>query len=188
MTFLTTKKYIPVEEQGDGSLTVDDKVLFSEPVSGQDPILDNHLALKSYVDTEVASVSGGGGGDFGNNWTEWISAGLTTSTSDDWVDKVTLTEGSGIPSGTYRLSWYVEIYNSQNGKGIRSRFYNVTDDMEYANVQMQQNGVSSREHFSGWANVFFDGTDKTIKLQYSRVSSPGSGNAQNARVDMWRVD
>ncbi len=147
MTFLTTKKYIPIEEQGDGSLTADDKVLFTESVSGQDPTLDNHLTTKTYVDTQTAAASAGVGALLGIG--EWkYDIGLTPPPNDKMFSFDTVA-----PSAATKF--YLD-YTNENGDDLSSIVAAIAGN---GNVALYfQNRRDADDAFFIRANGFTDQT------------------------------
>ena len=161
----------------------DGRVAFTAPVSGIPPQKSNHLALMSTVQT----VSGAFETTFGQ-YRYWVSDETESgTTSSDWQTKITLTvPASAVTVNThYRLSWFCEFYNTNSGKLVKCRVYNMTDDVETAYI-IQQQLPNSTYFMSGFRYVELD-QETTWEMQWARPANPGTSYILKARMEVWSV-
>ena len=197
---LTTKAYVDGEivtdhgalnglldvEDHPGFSTIDGTRAFTAPVSGVDPILDNHLATKSYVDTEVAAVSAGGGAFEDLPIVQVIRSSNLSINTGDWQDiPFDITDVENNPSiiehddvNTDRIKikemgTYVVQYNCSldlaGEAGDDDFFLRVikNDSMEVSGSRLQLNDSGDMHTHSGTAIVECTGGSDYVTLQIS---------------------
>ena len=145
--------------------------------------------IENWVTTLVGQTSGAGPfmEQFHNLW--FADADESSTTSTDWQDKLTVTcYTSACPSGYYRVGWYSEFYETNPGKSVSVRLYNVTDDEIVAEAESQQSGISAISVFTGFSYIWIEQEAHTFKIQWKRVGTAGSAVIRKTRLEFWKVD
>jgi hypothetical protein len=172
-------------------MPVDASRAFTQPVSGQDPILDNHLATKIYVDTEVASVSAGGGED--NDYENGTSESQSSTTSTTFQQKVRLTTTS-LSAGNYMLMWYAEGRNVDVADAIEMRIQE-DDTSTHGQVRFYSgdagfggtNWLDDYQPFSGHIVLANFSGSHDFDIDYRSISG-GTAEIRRARITIWRIN
>lgn len=140
----------------------------------------------------VSVTDGGGGkvtatisgGVFGSEFQETSVDGSSSTTSDSFQQKATITTAS-LPSGTYRIGWYIETANN-NSSGrteVRVQINNSTTICEPSNEAEDRDDWVP---FSGFYTTSLLGSN-TITLDYRNASKRGTCSVRRARLEIWRV-
>ena len=164
-------------------MPTDGRLAFTAPVSGVPPNKGNHLALMSTVQT----VSGAFETTFGQ-YRYWASDETESgTTSSDWQTKLTVT----IPASAvdvnriFRIAWFAEFYDTNSGKLMEVRLYNMTQDVETGFVSQNQL-PNSTYFFTGFRYVEIE-ESTTWEMQWRRASAPGTVYIHKARIEVWSV-
>ena len=156
----------------------DGRQAFTAPVSGETPIEDYHLATKTYVDTQVAGVSGGGG-VFGSEFQEESSEGESSTTSSSYQQKLRLTTGS-LPSGVYRIGWYAEIDGQTDPMDMQVEL-NDTDQIGFNDYD------SSLSDYINCSGFYIDTLSGVNTVDIDWREGGGEGLIRRARLEIWRI-
>jgi hypothetical protein len=136
--------------------------------------------LEYEIDETSASV-------FGNEYEEITSAGISTTTSTIYQNKIDNTFTGLVDGATYHIQWYTEIMfdKAQRGTGVRIMVDLATvTDPEFHNGQNQNNEWF---FFSGYTTKTLSGaTSCQVQLQYNSPDLETS-SIRRSRVSIWRV-
>jgi hypothetical protein len=134
---------------------------------------------KGYVDSVTI---------FGQNYSQNSSEGQSSTTSNTYQNKLTLTTAS-LPSGNYRINWYYEWTHSSISDFFDAQVQvnNVTTIMNHIQ-EPKQSGTSNWVSSSGF--YYYSGISGvlTIDLDY-RTSTATSTTSyiRRARLELWRI-
>jgi len=98
------------------------------------------------------------------------------TTSNDWIDKLTLDITGDPTPGTYRLDWTFKFGSAPANREIEARLYDTTANMVIENIIHQQPGSDVKPIYTGFCRCDLDGP-KTIILQYRVNDTGGSPTA-----------
>jgi len=125
-------------------------------------------------------------GNFGRDYQSAASDGRSTTTSDVFQDKTTLTTPA--LTGTYRIGWTAVVDHSISSSSDEERLYNETDAAVVgATINWRPSISSEVRHVSGFAEIVFTGAAKTFKIQYRSVNGAATAAIQAAKIEFWRV-
>jgi hypothetical protein len=125
------------------------------------------------------------GSRFGQDYQAAASEGVSSTTSDTFQDKATLTTPT--LTGTYRVAYYAEIAVGSGNKLVESRLYNVTDTTELAFSFCRPPDTDYYRGESGFIDLTFTGAAKTFNIQYRSPDNSTTVYIRRARLEFWRV-
>jgi hypothetical protein len=122
---------------------------------------------------------------FGADYQYEVSEGVSTTTSRNFQDKVTLTTQD--LTGTYLVSYYCEV--SAGSANVRSqvRLYNTTDSTELCFSESRDSAAGLYQGQTGFVEVDFTGNAKTFKVQFASQGGSSTISCRRARLKLWRV-
>lgn len=135
----------------------------------------------------TAASNGSGGGVFGQDYQTAISLARSTTNSQTFQVKVTLTTPT--LTGTYRIGWHAAVDIGTTTRDAEFQLYNATDASIVGVVQqLEPKDIHNIYAVGGFAEVVFSSESKSFEIQYRRSSS---GTTQvgiaDARIEFWRV-
>lgn len=123
---------------------------------------------------------------FGTGYQAAASDGRSTTTSDVFQDKTTLTTPA--LTGTYRIGWSAFVDHSTSSSSDEVQLYNVTDAVVVGVIFNWRPSINTeRRSVSGFAEIVFTGAAKTFTIQYRSVSGTATAGIQAAKIELWRV-
>lgn len=132
---------------------------------------------------------GSGSSTFGAEWALSESTAASSTTSSTWQQKLRVTKGSGIATGTYLVIFSAEIYNDTAGGYCEGQ---CTIDGTEVMFNRVQNGGASADHntLSCVATVSLSGSNKNFDINWRRTSGTYTGNAYiaQARIEFFRIN
>lgn len=122
---------------------------------------------------------------FGLDYQTVVSAPRSTTTSNTFQAKVTLTTPA--LTGTYRVGWQALLDHDSASQKAEARLYNTTNAAIIGGTHIHEPKDSdNRIGVGGFAEVVFTGAAKSFQVQY-RAQSSGTSGIQDARIEIWRV-
>lgn len=122
---------------------------------------------------------------FGADFQQAVSEGSSTTTSDIFQDKVSLTTPA--LTGTYRVAYYCESSCFLANRSVQVRLYNSTDAAEL-NLDEQRPSLSALfGSSSGFQFITFTGAAKTFKVQFASSNGVTQVTIRRARIEFWRI-
>lgn len=124
------------------------------------------------------------GGLFGSGYHYAAEEAEASSTSNQWVTRVTLPL-LGLPAGTYRIEYSCEL--NHGGAGYTSGRVRL-DGGEIGEVRLDWDNQSTNifKPFSGFAHIPLGG-NHTVTLDYRRSAGWNTARIRRARITVWRV-
>jgi hypothetical protein len=124
---------------------------------------------------------------FGRWIAQAASAGLSTTTSTAYQQKLRLTTGA-IEAGTYRVGWMYDWQMTSNNYNFDAQVQ-VDDTTTLMNhvEEPQDTATTQRHQVSGFAYVDLTAATHNIDLDYRSSNTSGTSRIQNARLELWRV-
>lgn len=150
---------------------------FTNTVSGVYPTSSGHLATRGYVDDNII---------FGNEYDSASSLGASSTTSTTYLTKVSITKGSGLPNGTYRVAGAAEIASTTANRTVAVRLINTTDSVVYNEALERTSLANLTMPFASLGEVVLSGSNKTFAIQYCVVQAT-TVVITNARLEFWRI-
>jgi len=133
--------------------------------------------LKSFVGT---------GGNFGNEYQDAASEGVSSTGSPTFQNKLTLTTPV-IPAGDYLSFWACELTHDQDAFETQHQF--AIDDVEQNISRLAANDSNLRDEWltkAGFKVSTLSNAVHTFKLNF-RETNTGSAEIRRARITLWRV-
>ena len=123
---------------------------------------------------------------FGSEPGDAESDGTSTTTSTSYQNKVTLTTGV-LPSGKYKVSYYAEYRNNNNGGGVEVEI--DVGGTVIAHGGMEPDDKNVDYHSIGGFKISTLNGAQTIRIRYRRSSHSGLGTAEcrRARIEIYRI-
>ena len=159
---------------------------FTNPVSGIDPTLDEHLTTKFYVDTEITEATSAADVIEKDN-VESESESQTSSST--YQEKTSLSVS--VSAGDWMLMWYAEGRNQSVGDAIEIRIQqdNTTTHAENRFYSGDAGGVNWLEDFypfTGHRILTLAEGSYDFDIDYRSVSG-GTTEIRRARITLWRM-
>ncbi len=144
---------------------------------------DDTLWLLTAITPTWVRFGNGGGVVYGSERHYAASDALSTTTSYSWVDKLQL-DTSDLPSGTYRVEWSGEIYNSGYNLAWIQCERTTGGALEIGKASIF--GYDDTEWFA--QSGFWEGSlsgEHTFKIQYA--AGANTTGIRKARISLIRV-
>jgi Fe-S cluster assembly iron-binding protein IscA len=123
---------------------------------------------------------------FGDSWQSQVSEGSSSTTSTNFVNKVTMTTAS-LPSGTYRIGWYAEYNMNTTNNDFQARVrLNNASDLMFFQLESKDSGGDQYSSISGFDNQSLSGINE-VTLDYSTNNSGSTATIRRSRLEIWRV-
>jgi len=141
------------------------------------------------VDIEVSS-GGSGSSIFGSEYDYAESDGESSTTSDTYQEKVSITTGT-VPAGTYRIGWAFEFASSTDRADCSFRVEadasTTINEITPAPKKKYADGVWATQ--SGFKHMSLTNASHTIDLDYKAnvAAEGGTTYIRKARLEIWRV-
>jgi hypothetical protein len=147
-------------------------------LSGVEPTEDYHLTTKVYVDSAASSSV------FGSEFQESSSEGESSTTSQSFQQKLRLTTGN-LPSGKYRIGWYVETQTYDSSKTAHIRIQ-IDDTTTIGEDITEPDSSVNYWSVNGFRYEILSGVTDT-DLDYRCYESSSTTYIRRARLEIWRV-
>ena len=126
---------------------------------------------------------------FGQDYSRVEDTAQSTTTSNSFVTKLTMTTGA--LTGTYRVSWSAVIGQSNPQDKCEARLRNTTDAVTVGNqnsdgIRIEPKDSTNRYPVGGWDLIVFSGAAKTFVIQW-REQDGSTARIEDARIEIWRV-
>ena len=124
---------------------------------------------------------------FGTQAGNAASEGESSTTSQNWQDKVALTL-TDVPAGTYRIGWYCEMRNSTTT--IPNKAQVLLDDATLVCDFLWKLGDNTSARYWTWCgckHVTLTAGAHHIDLQWCQGGGSGTAYIKSARLEAWRV-
>jgi hypothetical protein len=133
--------------------------------------------------------SEGSGGElvFGREFQQESSEGISTTSSIDWQQKLRLTI-SNAPSGTYRIGWYMELYEDSFSMASQDSIAKVelNDTTVLGEFENTINFDFPSYVFSGVSYQSLSGNNN-IDVDYKSAMGSSGTSIKRARLEVWRI-
>lgn len=119
---------------------------------------------------------------FGSDYLYVDSEGESATNSSTWQQKLRMTTPS--LSGTYRISWYSEITNSNTSSDIGMRLQ-INDSTTISEIEFEPEDSNAYEPQSGFYVTTLSGV-QNIDMDFSGNGN-GTGRIRRARIEIMRI-
>lgn len=126
---------------------------------------------------------------FGNYFVEASSEEDSSTTSTNWISKVTLI-ASDLPVGKYRIGWHYNLRGSSTNSSPRGRVVvNNTDVVHHYLYEPKDASTNEEDTISGfyYYTIIESGGSVNVVLEYSSEVSGATTTIRRARLEFWRV-
>ena len=151
------------------------------PITAADTVLSALGKLQAQISAIVIPV-------FGQNFLEVSSLGLSSTNSETYQNKLTLTSAS-VPVGKYRIGWTYSWSHGATNSDFEARIlYNTSTQIMAHAQEPQDSGTDQLHRHSGfeYVDVTTAGV-QTFELEYRTDDSDDTAYIQRARLEFWRV-
>lgn len=156
----------------------------ASPVGDDVLIIEDSAASYAKKKTTISALSSVAS-IFGADFQSAVADSRTTTTSNTYQDKLTLTTGA--LTGTYRVGWCADIDMGGSNQIGWARLYNVTDSTILGEQAHRPSSTTIHLPVTGFAYVTFTGSAKTFRIQFRSASSGNTIGIEHANLEFWRV-
>ena len=134
---------------------------------------------------EPAAPTGGGGGVFGEGFTEASSEGESSSTTLAWIEKLSMTTPT-VSAGKYRIGWSYEFQTTSSSMTGKVRIQQ-DDTTEVCDVEFRVTPDSGWIGQAGFKYLTLGSGSYTFDMDFAPVNGGKAMQLRRARLEFWRV-
>jgi len=141
-----------------------------------------YKVLQNLLAFDRACMVSGGGGSASPDIQRATSAGLSSTSSAAFVQKLQLAT-STLPFGDYRVGYGVEIKNNRHGAGPQGDFRLLLNDSDV--IAQADAGMAKFASHSGL--YYLESISGAVNLSLEYRATVGTTHVRNAWLEIWRV-
>lgn len=127
----------------------------------------------------------GTGSNYGNEYQYAESEGESSTTSGSFQNKVNLTT-SALAGGDYRISWFYEVYTTDNDMNIRVQLDDTTNLTEHEHTSVDEGDKHYWASHSGFMKVTLSAASHFIDIDWNDDGG-GSAKIRRARLEIKKI-